>query len=165
MKKTLLTILSFALLSGIAMANTTANTNDKEILTLGEGFTYPLPEGTVLECYAKNMNGKVKPFREYNDYYIVKNGELYSNTFHKFYKPKKADVLKKVDRVKLQEDKPILSLYDSLWEWSARRHQRHVVISTETGEYMMKAKQDNLIWYRTIKTSGYCRAVYPSSSL
>lgn len=125
-------------------------------LTKGESFTYPLKEGDILECYAKRIDGSIDYFKEYNDYFVMRNGGLYSNTMHKFYKPEKTNILKKVDRVSMLGDKKTLKMYDPLWEGSVRRHQRTIKINTQTGEYYMKGTQDNWMWYRNITTTGYC---------
>ena len=63
------------------------------VLKKGESFTYPLPEGTIIECYAKRLDGSIDEFEEYNDYFVVRDGKLYSNTMHKLYKPEKAHKL------------------------------------------------------------------------
>ncbi len=128
------------------------------VLNKGEAFSYPLSEGAVIQCYAKRIDGSVDAFHEFNDYFVMKDGTLYSNTMHKLYKPKKADKLKKVDRVNLV-DGGILKMYDPLWEPSIRHHMRHVKINTRTGEYYMDGTQDNWMWYRNITATGYCRAM------
>lgn len=126
-------------------------------LSKGEAFTYPLKEGDILECYAKRIDGSIDYFKEYNDYFVMRNGHLYSNTMHKFYKPEKTGILKKVDRAKLQGDKKTLKMYDPLWEGTIRRHKRTIKINAQTGEYYMKGTQDNWMWYRNITATGYCR--------
>ena len=87
----------------------------------------------------------------------MRDGHLYSNTMHKYYKPRKTHILKKVDRVKLVDNKKVLQMYDPLWEPSFRHHMRTIKINTETGEYYMKGTQDNWMWYRNITATGYCR--------
>ena len=126
-------------------------------LDKGEAFNYPLKEGEIIECYAKRIDGSIDDFEEYNDYFVMKNGNLYSNTMHKYYKPEKSHIMKKVDRVKLVNKKQTLKMYDPLWEPSIRHHFRTIKINTQTGEYYMKGIQDNWAWYRNITATGYCR--------
>lgn len=168
MKKILFTILAMVLISNIAMAKTDLNCPKQlltkkgtTILSKGEAFKYPLPEGAIIECYAKRIDGSIDEFEEYNDYFIMRDGKLYSNTMHKLYKPEKINKLKKVDGVSLLKDGKTLQLYDPLWEWSIRHHVRTIKINTQTGEYFMTGVQDNWMWYRNITTSGYCRVLYP----
>lgn len=132
-----------------------------KIIEKGEAINYPLDENSIIECYAKRIDGSVDDFREYNDYFIVKNGMLYSTTMQKVYKPEKNKKLKKVDNVKLTENNKVLQLYDPLWEGSIRHHMRTVKINLETGNYYMKGTQDNWMWYRNMVASGYCRAIKP----
>ena len=126
-------------------------------LDKGEAFKYPLEEGAILECYAKKVDGSIDDFTEYNDYFVMKDGNLYSNTMHKYYKPEKTHIMKKVDQAKLLGDNKTLKMYDPLWEPSIRHHMRTVKINTQTGEYYMKGTQDNWMWYRNITATGYCR--------
>lgn len=164
MKKFLVAILGFLVTANMVFAAKDIYT-PKILLTKvgitklskGTGFTYPLKEGAILECYAKRIDGSIDEFDEYNDYFVMKNGELFSNTMHKLYKPDKVHIMKKVDKVKLKEKKQTLEMYDPLWEGPARRHQRTIKINTQTGEYYMKGTQDNFTWYRNITTTGYCR--------
>ena len=168
MKNFLLTILLMLLVSNITMAKTNLNCPKQlltkkgiTILSKGEAFIYPLKDGTIIECYAKRIDGSIDDFKEYNDYFVVRNGKLYSNTMHKIYKPNKTHILKKVDRVSMLKDGKTLKLYDPLWEWSARHHMRTIIINTSTGEYYMTGTQDNWMWYRNVVTSGYCRIIPP----
>lgn len=168
MKKILTLLCSLFLISNIAFAtNLDAPypllNNDLMVLTKGEGFSYPLPEGAIIACYAKKIDGSVDDFTEYNDYFVMRNNHLYSNTMHKIYKPHKEDKLKKVDSAKLLSDNITLKLYDPLWEWSIRHHVRTIKINTLTGAYYMKGTQDNWYWYRNIETSGYCKVIYPEN--
>ena len=126
-------------------------------LDKGEAFSYPLPEDAILECYAKKIDGSIDDFTEYNDYFVMKNGHLYSNTMHKAYKPNKSHIMKKVDKASMLNDGKTLKLYDPLWEPSIRHHMRTIKINTQTGEYYMKGTQDNWMWYRNITATGYCR--------
>lgn len=126
-------------------------------LEKGEAFAYPLNEGAILECYAKRADGSIDDFKEYNDYFVMKNGKLYSNTMHKYYKPNKTHLMKKVDQARILGDNKTLKLYDPLWEWSFRHHTRTIKINTQTGEYYMKGYQDNWMWYRNITATGFCR--------
>lgn len=126
-------------------------------LNKGEAFTYPLKNGTILECYAKKVDGSIEYFTEYNDYFVMLDGHLYSNTMHKCYKPDKTHLLKKVDRASMLSDGKTLKMYDPLWEPSIRHHMRTIKINTQTGEYYMKGTQDNWMWYRNITATGYCR--------
>ncbi len=123
----------------------------------GEAFTYPLKEGQILECYAQKVDGSIDHFKEYNDYFIMRDGNLYSNTMHKFFKPEKTHLLKKVDRVTILNDNKILKMYDPLWTHTIRHHKRTIEINTETGEYKMNGVKDNWTWYRKATTNGYCR--------
>ncbi len=166
----LMAFLGLLFISGTAQARTDLTCphdilakKDLTVLTKGQSFSYPLPEGSVIECYAKRIDGSVDDFEEYNDYFVMRNGRLYSNTMHKIYKPHKMDKLKKVDRAGLQSDNKTLRLYDPLWEWSVRHHMRTVKINTKTGEYFMDGTQDNWMWYRNITSTGYCRVIYPDS--
>ena len=168
MKKTLL-----ALVLVIACATCYAKTSLTEreagimlsdninVLKEGERIDYPLADNTIIECYAKKIDGSIDDFIEYNDYFIVKDGTLYSTTMQKIYKPEKDKKLKKVDRVKLVDSNKVLRLYDPLWEGSLRQHIRVVKINLENGTYFMKAVQDNWTWYRNTISTGYCRAIKP----
>ncbi len=127
------------------------------ILEKGEPFSYPLKEGDIIECYAKRVDGSIDAFIEYNDYFVMKNGRLYSNTMHKLYKPEKKDEFKIVDRVSIKKDGKTLSMYDPLWDGGIRRHKRSIRINIQTGDYYMKATQDNYMWYRLAVATGYCR--------
>lgn len=166
MKKVLLTALAMLLMSNIAMAKTDLNAPKfllnkmaPVVLTQGEAFTYPLQEGQILECYAKRIDGSIDQFEAYNDYFVMRNGKLYSNTMHKVYKPNKIHKLKKVDKASMLNDGVTLKLYDPLWQPSIRHHMRTIKINTKTGEYYMKGTQDNWMWYRNIVSSGYCRVM------
>lgn len=132
-----------------------------KVLEKGEAINYPLAENSIIECYAKQIDGSIKEFEEYNDYFIVKDGKLYSTTMQKIYKPEKSKKLKKVDRVKLVDSNKTLKLYDPLWEGSFRHHPRVVKIHLDNGTYFMKGIQDNWSWYRNAVSSGYCRAIQP----
>ena len=166
MKKFLLVFSVFLLVSNIVFAKTDLNCPDKilekknlTVLKSGVPFTYPLKDGAILECYAKRLDGSIDDFNEYNDYFVMRNGHLYSNTMHKIYKPHKKVMLKKVDRASMLNDGKTLKLYDPLWEWSIRHHMRTIKINTQTGEYFMTGTQDNWMWYRNITSSGYCRVI------
>ena len=164
MRKLFISIFSILLLANIVYAKTDL-TCPKILLTKigvtkfdkGNAFKYPLEENSILECYAKRVDGSIDDFKEYNDYFVMRDGHLYSNTMHKYYKPRKTHILKKVDRVKLVDNKKVLQMYDPLWEPSFRHHMRTIKINTETGEYYMKGTQDNWMWYRNITATGYCR--------
>ncbi len=164
MKKFLIIILGMLISANLVLAKTDL-TCPKILLTKigitkmdkGEAFTYPLEEGQILECYAKRVDGSVDNFKEYNDYFVMRDGNLYSNTMHKYYKPSKSHILKKVDRVSMLNDNKTLKMYDPLWEPSIRRHMRSIKINTQTGEYYAKGTQDNWMWYRNITATGYCR--------
>ena len=163
MKKTLLIILAIFMMTNIAIAKTDF-TCPKEmmpdkvvVLTKGEPFSYPIKEGAIIECYAKRFDGSIDDFKEYNDYFIMRN----SNTMNKIYKSEKPKQLKKVDRVSISRDTNILKMYDPLWEGSFRRHVRNIKINTSTSEYLMQGTQDNWMWCRTITSIGYCRVINP----
>lgn len=171
MKNLLMVIFSVVLLTGTACAKTDLtcpqeilDKKELTVLTKGEPFSYPLPNGSIIECYAKRLDGSIDEFEEYNDYFVMRDGHLYSNTMHKLYKPNKITKLKKVDRAGLLGDKITLRLYDPLWEWSIRHHMRTIKINTKTGEYFMTGTQDNWMWYRNITASGYCRVIYPEKN-
>lgn len=165
MKKILTLLCSLFLISNLALAKTDLNTpskllnKDLLILNKGESFSYPIKEGEIIACYAKKIDGSIDDFEEYNDYFVMRNGHLYSNTMHRIYKPQKINKLKKVDNARLLNDEKTLRLYDPLWEWSIRHHTRSIKINTKTGEYYMKGVQDNWTWYRNIVTSGYCKII------
>ncbi len=168
MKKWFLVAFSVLLISNTVQAKTDLNCHDEvlakkdlTVLTKGEPFSYPLPDGAIIECYGEKIDGSIKAFNEFNDYFVMRDGHLYSNTMHRIYKPHKADRLKKVDRAGLQSDKKTLRLYDPLWEWSGRHHKRTVKINIQTGEYFMNGTQDNWTWYRNITATGYCHVIYP----
>ena len=168
MKKLIVMVFSISLFANTAYAKTDLTCPDEilkktelTVLTKGEPFSYPLPDGAIIECYAKRLDGSIDEFEEYNDYFLMRDGHLYSNTMHKLYKPDKIVKLKKVDRASMLGDKKTLRLYDPLWEWSIRHHMRTIKINTKTGEYFMTGTQDNWMWYRNITTSGYCRVIYP----
>ena len=135
--------------------------DDIKVLKEGEAIDYPLADNSIIECYAKRIDGSIKEFTEYNDYFIVKDGTMYSSTMQKIYKPEKDKKLKKVDRVKLVDNDKVLRFYDPLWEGSLRQHLRVVKINLETGTYFMKAVQDNWTWYKNAVATGYCRAIKP----
>ena len=163
MKKILLAVSVLLVLQNIIFAQNDVNymnKNELTVLTEGEAFQYPLNEGDIIECYAKRIDGSIDKFLEYNDYFIVKDGNLYSNTLNRMYKPKLADKLKKVDRVKLTDNNKTLQMYDPLWSKPGRRHIRIVKIEPATGKYFMKAAQDNWTWYRNAIATGYCRVIY-----
>ena len=171
MKRILFIVLGTLLMSNVVFAKTDLNCpldilnkKDLTVLDKGEAFTYPLPEGAILECYAKRLDGSVDDFNEYNDYFVMRNGRLYSNTMHRVYKPHKMDKLKKVDRASVLGDNKTLRLYDPLWEWSIRHHMRTIKIDTTTGNYFMNGTQDNWMWYRNMTSSGYCRVIYPDKT-
>ena len=128
-----------------------------KVIKKGEPFSYPIPEGAVIECYAKKIDGSIDAFEEYNDYFVMQGGELYSDTLHRLYKPEKNNELKKVDRVSVTDGGRKLKMYDPLWEKNLRHHKRNVVIDLTTGAYHMTGTQDNAMWYRTITASGVCR--------
>ena len=128
-----------------------------KVIKKGEPFSYPIPEGAVIECYAKKVDGSIDAFEEYNDYFVMQGGELYSDTLHRLYKPEKNNELKKVDRVSVTDGGTKLKMYDPLWEKNLRHHKRNVVIDLTTGAYHMTGTQDNAMWYRTITASGVCR--------
>lgn len=128
-----------------------------KVIKKGEPFSYPIPEGSVIECYAKKIDGSIDAFEEYNDYFVMQGGELYSDTLHRLYKPEKNNELKKVDRVSVTDDGTKLKMYDPLWEKNLRHHKRNVVIDLTTGAYHMTGTQDNAMWYRTITATGVCR--------
>ena len=167
MKKILTLFCSLFILSNVAIAKTSLNAPSKFLskdlvkLNKGESFSYPIKEGEIIACYAKKIDGSIDDFEEYNDYFIMRNGNLYSNTMHRIYKPQKANMLKKVDNVRFSNDKKILTMYDPLWEWSIRHHIRRIKINTQTGEYFMKGTQDNWTWYRNIVSSGFCKVIVP----
>lgn len=169
MKKILTALLFLLAMTNFAIAKTEIN-NSEQILTQkdvtvlkkGEAFSYPLPEDSIIECYAKRIDGSIDDFQEYNDYFVVKNNKLYSNTMHKIYKPNKNKQFKKVDRAKLINNGTTLQMYDPLWEWSIRHHMRVIKINTKTGDYYMNGTQDNWMWYRNITATGYCRVIYPN---
>ena len=172
MKKTIL--LLFCFIFGIGTLSAKENqifpeemSANKEIKVLKKGcpFSYPLPNGTIIECYAKKVDGSIDDFAEYNDYFVMQNGGLYSNTMHKIYKPNKANKLKKVDQASMLNDDKTLKLYDPLWEGSVRHHTRTIKINTQTGEYFMTGIQDNWMWYRNVTATGYCRPIYPKTNL
>lgn len=166
MKNILLIMCSILLLANNVLAKTLTcpsemlPQNEIKVLTKGEPIPFPLPDGAIIECYAKKIDGSIEPFEEYNDYFVSYNGKLYSNTMHKVYKKNKADVLKKVDQAKIVGGNT-LQMYDPLWEASIRHHIRIIKINTKTGEYYMKGTQDNWMWYRNITATGYCRVIYP----
>ena len=163
MKKFLITILGILLSANLVFAVDLST--PKILLTKigitkldkGEAFAYPIKNGDIIECYAKRVDGSIDDFEEYNDYFVMRDGNLYSNTMHKYYKPNKTHIMKKVDRASMLNDDKTLKLYDPLWEPSIRRHVRTIKINTQTGEYYMKGYQDNWMWYRNITTTGYCR--------
>ena len=166
MKKFLFVIYVLLLFPNLANAKTDLKTpenilqkKDITVLTKGETINYPLANESIIECYAKKIDGSIDEFEEYNDYFVVRNNRLYSNTMHKLYKPNRINKLKKVDRAKLLNGKITLKLYDPLWEASIRRHKRTIKINTKTGAYYMKGMQDNWMWYRNVVTSGYCRVI------
>ena len=166
MKKSLL--FTFVLICGILASQTVfakgdnvmALKQDVKVLTKGEAITYPIPNGTEIECYGELLDGSIEAFDKFNDHFYMKNGVLYSDTMNKLYKPEKKDYMKKVGNYKYNADKKTIQIYDPLWEWSARHHKRIVKINTETGKYFMKGKQDNWRWYRNAIVIGYCRANY-----
>ena len=135
--------------------------DDLKVLKEGEAINYPLADNSIIECYAKRIDGSIDKFAEYNDYFIVKDGKLYSTTMQKMYKPEKDKKLKKVDRVKITDSGKVLQFYDPLWEGSFRHHPRVVKIYLENGNYFMKAVQDNWTWYRNTISTGYCRVIKP----
>ena len=164
MKKVLIAIFGLILTSNVVFAAKDISTPKVLLtkigmtkLTKGEAFKYPLQDGAILECYAKRVDGSIDDFEEYNDYFVMKNGNLYSNTMHKYYKPEKTHIMKKVDKASILNDGKTLKLYDPLWEPSIRRHYRTIKINTQTGEYYMTGIQDNWMWYRNITATGYCR--------
>lgn len=166
MKKSLLTAFSVIICAILAIQatyaigdNTNALKSNLKVLTKGEAIQYPIADGTTIECYAKMIDGSIEAFSEYNEYFIIKNGALYSDTMNKLYKPEKKNPMKKIGNVKYDTNKKTIQIYDPLWEWSARHHKRVVKINTETGTYFMKGKQDNWRWYRNAIAIGYCRAI------
>ena len=140
--------------------DTMALKRDLKVLTQGEPIPYPIPNGTTIECYAKKLDGSIEAFSEYNDYFYMKDGSLYSDTMKKLYKPDAKDPVKKVKKVKLVDGNTI-QIYDPLFEWSMRYHARVVKINKDTGAYFMKGVQDNWRWYRNIISTGYCRVANP----
>lgn len=162
MKKILVLVIVCLLCIGSAMANNTDDilfSNKVSVMTKGEPIKWPLKDGSIIGCYAKMIDGSIDEFREYNDYFIVKDGDLYSPTMQKIYKAEKDKKLKKVDRVTLAKDGKTLRLYDPLWEGTMRHHKRNIKINILTGDYYMKAFQDNATWYRIAITSGYCKVI------
>ena len=164
MKKIIITAFIF-LIANSVWAKTDLTTpelmsnRDLLVITKGESFNYPIPEESIIACYAKRIDGSIDAFEEYNDYFLMRNGHLYSNTMNKIYKPLKAHKLKKVDQARILGDKKTLKLYDPLWEGSFRHHMRGIKINTKTGEYFMRGTQDNWTWYRNITATGSCKVV------
>lgn len=157
-------ILCLALLAQTTFAkgdDTMALKKNLKVLTNGEAITYPIPDGTTIECYGKKLDGSIDAFSEYNDYFYMKDGKLYSDTMRKLYQPERKNHLKKVRSVKLTDNGKTIQIYDPLFEWSFRLHSRVVKINKETGVYFMKGVQDNWRWYRNIIATGYCKPIYP----
>ncbi len=158
--KKILTILGILILNFMIIQGVLAS--DKVVvLTKGEPFEYPIANNAKIECYAKMIDGSIDGFVEYNDYFYMKDGVLYSDTMNKIYKSEKTNLLNKIDRVKLKSDKKTLQMYDPLWTKSIRRHFRIIKIDISTGNYFMKAVQDNQTWYRNAIATGYCHVINP----
>ena len=120
MKKVLIAIFGLILTSNVVFAAKDISTPKVLLtkigmtkLTKGEAFKYPLQDGAILECYAKRVDGSIDDFEEYNDYFVMKNGNLYSNTMHKYYKPEKTHIMKKVDKASILNDGKTLKLYET----------------------------------------------------
>jgi len=148
--------------TAMAMANEVDDilfSNKITVISEGERINWPLNDGSIIGCYATMVDGSIDDFREYNDYFLVKNGHLYSGTMQKIYKAEKGNKLKKVDRANLLRDGKTLKLYDPLWEGSIRRHKRTVKINITNGNYYMNAFQDNAMWYRRAVTTGHCKVI------
>ena len=140
--------------------DTMALKRNLKVFTKGEPIPYPIPNGTTIECYATKLDGSIDAFSEYNDYFYMKDGALYSDSMKKIYKPNAKNFMKKLKHVKLVDGNTI-QMYDPLFEWSMRHHKRVVKINKDTGVYFMKGMQDNWRWYRNIIATGYCRVVEP----
>lgn len=160
--KKIINIIAILLFNFMIMQGVFASDSVK-VLTEGEPFEYPIANNAKIECYAKMIDGSIDGFVEYNDYFYMKNGILYSDTMNKIYKPENKNLLKKVDRVKLKTDKKTLQMYDPLWEKTFRRHFRMIKIDISTGKYFMKAVQDNWTWYRNSIALGYCHVINPEN--
>lgn len=158
--KKILTILGILVFNIMLMHGVMAS-NQVKVLTEGEPFEYPIPNNTKIECYAKMIDGSIDGFAEYNDYFYMKDGVLYSDKMNELFKPGKNNPWKKVDRVKLKSDKKTLQMYDPLWKLPLRHHVRVVKIDISTGKYFMKAVQDNWTWYRNAIATGYCHVINP----
>ena len=157
-------LVCFTILSQAVIAkgdNTTALKENLKVLTKGEAIEYPIPDGTVIECYGKMVDGSIDAFSEYNEYFYMKDGTLYSDTLRKLYQPERKDYMKKLRNVKLTNNGTTIQIYDPIFEWSLRHHKRVVKINKDTGVYFMKGTQDNWRWYRNAVATGYCRAIYP----
>ena len=152
---------AFAQTANAKKEDPTALNKNLKVLTKGEAIAYPIENGTTIECYAKLIDGSIDAFKEYNDYFYMKDGVIYSDTMRKLYQPDNKELVKKVKKVKLVDNGKTLRLYDPLSTWSLRRHVRVVKINLETGEYFMKGAQDNWEWYRNVVATGYCRAIKP----
>ena len=152
-------LLCFALGAQIAYAigdDVTALSRNLKVLSKGGKITYPIQDGTVIECYAKRKSGSIDAFEEYNDYFYMKDRYLYSDTMNKLYKPEKKNFMKTVGNVKLVGKGTAIEINDPLWEWSIRHHKRTIKINIITGEYYMRGTQDNWVWFRDIVSKGYC---------
>lgn len=168
MKRLLLTALSLLFVANMAQAKTDLNAPEKmlpkkiEVISKGEAFNYPLPEGAIIACHAKMIDGSIDALAEFNDYYVVRDGILYSNFMHRFFKKNRAWKLNEVDQQRILSDGETLRMYDPLWTPTYRHHMRVVKINTKTGEYYADVTQDNWTWYREAKTTGLCKVIYPS---
>ncbi|MEE3349484.1 MAG: hypothetical protein VZR09_05535 [Candidatus Gastranaerophilaceae bacterium] len=141
--------------------DTMALKRDLKVLTKGEAIEYPIPNGTTIECYGKKLDGSIDAFSEYNEYFYMIDGKLYSDTLRKLYQPERKNPMKRIRSVKLTDNGSTIQIYDPLFEWSLRHHKRVVKINKDTGTYFMKGVQDNWRWYRNIIATGYCRAIKP----
>ena len=72
MKKLIVMVFSISLFANTAYAKTDLTCPDEilkktelTVLTKGEPFSYPLPDGAIIECYAKRLDGSIDEFEEY----------------------------------------------------------------------------------------------------
>lgn len=141
--------------------NKKENKNKINILNTGEAFSYPLEDGSVIECYAKKTSGNTKEFKEYNDYFFLKNGTLYSNTLSKQENNDKEKDTGEIQKIILLDGKTTLKIYQEETKEREKIKKRDILINLPTGRYNMLLQEKTKFGYKKITTSGYCRALKP----
>ena len=119
---------------------------------------YTTADGTRLKCTSTMQRGSLTEYKNKTtvDYYIFKNGELYSDNLSKMFgNPQKPP--KHV--YNLQVSNQYITFKDRLYRWSAF-HYKWVTINRQNGSYYFEAKKDcNWFHYQKAYNNGKCQII------